>query len=44
MKKIYKNITNIMPGFKNMVNALLRYYKVKKNKNITKQIYAKLSP
>ena len=37
-KKIYKNITNnYKPGFKNMVNALLRYYKVKKkNKNITK--------
>ena len=37
-KKIYKNITyNHKPGFKNMVNALLRYYKVKrKNKNIIK--------
>ena len=36
--KIYKNITyNHKPGFKNMVNALLRYYKVKrKNKNIIK--------
>ena len=30
-KKIYKNITNnYKPGFKNMVNTLIRYYKVKK--------------